>query len=773
MKMRLLFFFISLLFLQMSHVVSQVAVGQWRVHLPYQNVFDIEATESGKIFCANRYSLYAYDPSDNSLSVYNKTNSLSDIGPTAIAYSKDYNTLVIGYSNTNLDLIKNGNVINISDILRANIVGEKTIYDIQIQQNLAYIACSFGIVVLDIDREEIKDTYLIGPQGSTIRVYETSIEDKQVYAATELGIYIASTDAVNLANFTEWVLQDSIQNMQVGAASSIIQRADSSLATLEGAIWIKQNTMWEAAFSDSAYFVKKLRNYQDRLFAIVDTLDLDPASKGEVIGSMILQLDTQFKIIKRIKNASFPNDIYLDDKNIIWIADEVEGLIKIENDLVENYVPQGPNTANVFKITAHNNIIWVAPGGVNESWNLNFNLDGVFKFEDNNWYAINQYTEPTLSSTNDILVVTPNPSTQDVYFGSYGGGVVKYGTKVTMYKQNSSLQTPTGDPSSYRATGLTFDDEGNLWVSNYGAADPLSVLKPDGTWQAFDAPRLWEENSMGEIVIDDANQKWIILAKRAGLMVFNHGEDIEDQQDDQYAFLQKGEGAGNLPSTYVRSIAKDKDGEIWVGTDQGIGVFYCPELIFEPEGCEAQQILVEQDGFNGYLLETEIINSIAVDGANRKWIGTTNGVWLMSADGTEQIEYFNTENSPLLSDVVLDIEINEETGEVFIGTEGGIISYQGTATTGTLEHSNVHVFPNPVHPDYEGQIAVQGLVRNADVKITDVVGNLVYQTQANGGMAVWDGKNYNGEKVATGVYLIYSANSDGSEKYVAKVLFLN
>lgn len=256
-------------------------------------------------------------------------------------------------------------------------------------------------------------------------------------------------------------------------------------------------------------------------------------------------------------------------------------------------------------------------------------------------------------------------------------------------------------------------------------------------------------------------------------MVFDDGGTIDNDADDQYLKLGKGEGNGNLPNLDIFSIAKDNDGEIWVGTGEGVAVFYCPENIFSSGGCDAQQILVEQDGYVGYLFETEEVRSIAIDGANRKWVGTTNGIWLMSESGTEELLRFNETNSYLISDYIMNIAIDDESGEVFFGTDKGIISYKSTSTVGKGVHESVYAYPNPVYENFTGTIAIKGLVDNADVKITDVSGTLIYETTALGGQAIWDGKNYNGEKAHTGVYLIWSADKDGAETNVTKLLIIN
>jgi Two component regulator propeller len=255
--------------------------------------------------------------------------------------------------------------------------------------------------------------------------------------------------------------------------------------------------------------------------------------------------------------------------------------------------------------------------------------------------------------------------------------------------------------------------------------------------------------------------------------VFNDN-DTWSTSDDDYRRLTSGKGSGGLPSNEVYCLAEDDDGQIWVGTNQGVAVFYSPENIFNSNAQDAEQIYITQDGNTQLLLETELIQCITIDGANRKWIGTeTGGVFLMSADGKEQLAHFTALNSPLPSNNVSSISINGLTGEVFIGTDIGLVSYKGTATEGLEQFTDVYAYPNPVRSGYTGTIAIKGLVKNCDVKITDMNGTVVYQTTALGGQAIWDGNNFEGKRANSGIYLVFMANEDGTQKHVAKICFIN
>jgi hypothetical protein len=275
------------------------------------------------------------------------------------------------------------------------------------------------------------------------------------------------------------------------------------------------------------------------------------------------------------------------------------------------------------------------------------------------------------------------------------------------------------------------------------------------------------------MMIDKNDQKWILLVKPGGLIVYKGGTTA-DANSGNAKRLSTAAGNGGLPSADIFSIAEDQDGEIWIGTDKGVAVFYSPENVFTGAPFDAQQILVEQDGHVQILLETESITAIVVDDANRKWIGTArSGAFLMSADGTQQIYHFDVDNSPLLSNNIKNIVIDHITGEIYFATDKGIISYRGSAIEGKECFENVYAFPNPVRPDYSGPIAIKGLMVNTTVKITDISGSLVYETKSEGGQAIWNGKNFNGEKVSSGVYMVFCTSEESScQKAATKILFI-
>jgi ligand-binding sensor domain-containing protein len=471
-----------------------------------------------------------------------------------------------------------------------------------------------------------------------------------------------------------------------------------------------------------------------------------------------------------------------DNEYTYWVADNYNGLTKNYNftaPFSQRYAPNGPNTSGVYSMNFTGEDLWVTQGDRGETWSNAYNKAEGYVFSSESWSSFTRTNIPALDTIYDFVSVAVDPTDKDhIYLGSLGAGLVEMnnGSLVNVWNEtNSSLQSTGWSSTTHwlAVFGTTFDADGNLWVSNSTAPQPLSVRKKsDGTWQSFNFSSLAINPTAGSILVDQSNQKWMLLPRGGGVIVFDHNGTWATG-DDKMKKLSALKGSGSLPSNEVTCLAEDHDGEVWAGTDKGVAVFYCADQVLS-SGCEAQQIFIQQDGHTQILLETEVINTIVVDGANRKWIGTQNsGAYLMSDDGTIQIKHFTIDNSPLLSNEIRSIVINPKSGEVFFGSGKGIISYRNDATEGLEDFTDVYTFPNPVKPGYEGPIAITGLVENADVKITDVSGSLVYQTKALGGQAIWYGKNFKGERSRSGVYMVFCTNEDGSKTFITKILMVN
>lgn len=754
---------------------QSTALGEWKTHLPYNEVIDV-AVASDKVYAATPYSMFTYSFIDNRVELFDKIKGLSDVGINKIGYNSQLNSILVAYSNTNIDLINSDESIrNISDIKDKDILGNKTINNITFKDHFAYLSCGFGIVVLDMEREEIKDTYYIGPNGNAINVLDLTYDENLFYAATESGIYYADINSIALADYNSWHKDESLIHPDL--MYNLIEYFEDKIYTNyyhEGnwagdTLFVFDGQSWD-------YFLKQKNDRHNQLRAIGEELILVSRYSINIIND-------EGEVISNIYKINGENIQPLacdrDNDNFYWIGDQIKGLIKNWNLWNGEFIkPNGPSTKNVYSLDAEGDNVWVAPGGRQSDWAKLYMRDGVFSYTEDLWQTLNRFNTPAFDTITDMVSVKVDPQNVNIaYIGTWQEGVMKFvdNELAIIYNQdNSSLQPWVAAQSLVNISGLDFDNEHNLWVANTGAPNILSVMQNGGQWRSFNLGGSLSGIDIANLMVDNANQKWIIKRTDGLVIVFNDNGTIDNPTDDKVKVLSSAAGNGNIPGSKMYSFATDLDGEVWVGTDEGVAVFYSPESIFESGvNFDAQQILVPRNDGSGLadiLLESETVSAICVNGANQKWIGTTRaGVFLLSEDGTEEIHHFTTENSPLLSNSITSISI-KANGEVFIGTANGIISFRGNATPPGPTPEGVYAFPNPVRENYYGPIAITGLVNNSNVKITDTYGNIVFETESEGGTAVWDGNSFSGNRAATGVYLVFVTNSDGSEKLVTKIL---
>ena len=735
--------------------------------MPYNSAIDVAAGDN-KIYCATPYSLFTVDLADNSIERLSRVTGLSETGVSAIHYDENDHKLFIAYKNSNIDIIYRNDIYNIPDIKRGNIIGDKSIYNIYLYSGSYYLSTGLGVIVVDGDRFEIKESWFIGNGGNNVKVSGFASDGSFFYAATDEGLKRAAVNSTNLSDYLSWQLLSGANGLSAGPCRNIVTAADKLVALKDDSVFILNGNNWDLLYSDGNAITSI--NSTGKEIAICHRLP-GPVSK-------VVITNTDGSIERTIQQngvTPFPKKVILYN-NDYWIADQFNCLSRFSSasSADEVYSLNSPEGIASGEMIEYNDVFYATAGEVNDSWNYQYNGNGIYRYKNGEWKNFNRFHYPVLDSMLDFITVTVDPRDESVWAGSFGGGLlhIKADESFEIFKQNSPIQPHPLDPGSYRVSGLWFDHENNLWISNFGSPQPLLVRKADGSWKNFSLPFSLIENSVAQIVMDDVNQAWIVSPHGNGLICYNYGTSLDDVNDDHWKLYRSGPGNGNLPSISVLCVAKDKSGFIWVGTDDGVGVIQCPQDVFNA-GCEAILPIVQQGNFAGYLFKGENVRSIAVDGADRKWVATKNGVWLISADGEAVIERFTEDNSPLLSSDVKKIAINGKTGEVYFATAKGICSFRSTATEAGATNSSVLVFPNPVPPGYEGTIAVRGVPENAIVKITELDGRLVYQTRALGGQAVWDGKDYRGRKISTGMYLVLIDSDDKSKRASTKIVFIS
>jgi len=750
-------------------------LGTWRDHLNYNNALHLTILED-EVFVASDNGIFVYNRTSNDISRISKVNGLSDIGITALKADAEKGVVIIGYENGNLDIIRDKTITNFPAIKNSSVIGDKSIRHIYFFGTQAYISTGVGIISFNLNRFEVSDTFQLLPTG-TPSINEVTVVNDTMFTATDDGLYKGAISE-DLTVFGNWVLElstpspfEPVNNVsEVGGLLYVNYREGDNLGT-----YVRKNGQWE--FINSGGDILELTESESGL--VVNTsYYIDIKNPDGTSAYIVSQYETGSQM-----NAS---QAILDESENLWIADSRRGLVRYSPESGFDFIEvSGPGTNSAFKLEINDGRLWVASGFPQHPGNWSNSFDfftlGFYKFYNGVWENYLPADNLIFSDQSliDITVAYPDPDNPDLaYVGSWFGGMLtaQNGEIITVYDENNSglevreeYDRPEGQ-GFVAVADIVKDRDDNLWMTNGYADDPLAVLRPDGTWESYSLGGNYDAGDvLTRMIINQEGDIWM-LHNRDGVVAFSPSRE-EGPNNPQ--LFKAGDGNGGLPVDEVYSIAEDLDGEIWVGTSDGVAVFYSPFDAFTDNPSDARQILVEQDGIFQFLLEAQSISAIAIDGANRKWIGTFgSGVFLLSEDGTEQILRFTADQSPLFSDVITDIVVDNETGEVFIATVEGILSYQGDATGGETSNECLTVYPNPVRETYSGPITIEGIMRNSDIKVTDMRGNLVASFESNGGRAIWDGKNLNGERVATGVYFALVSNEGAESDCVSKILMI-
>ena len=748
--------------------LSDLPLYAWKQHLPWQRARWVTQSQD-KVYIATEWAIVEVDKAERSHKFLTKVDGLAENGIGFIKYIKDKDLLFVTYSNSNLDIIrKDGEIINLPLIKNnSNLIGDKQIYQIYEDGDYAWLSCGFGVVKLNLTTLETELTLFTNAPVNSFISYQDDY-----YLALDSGMYKISSLESNPQDFSRWrklgvpdgwpsTIQPKFLTEHAG---QIYFGSGTSIYTFDG-------TEPEIFLTDPVKDVHYISKEGEGLIM---------GFRKDYVGP-IRYLDKDGNVSEIQQSCDVIRPIYAIEAapKTFWFADENDGFYFYDLNLnrCDRLTFNSPYRHLVSNIDINNaGTVFVSTPGPPSNLGAPYARDGMYILKDNVWERINADSYPDLVPNDcqyDMWRVAAEPGSDAFYVGSWVGGLSAFkDNQVQCFTQFNSTLGNAGASGSNRTAigGLAFDDENNLWISNYGSTKPIAVRKPDGSFLHFSAPNI----DLLDVTVDQNNYKWFRLAFNAGILVYDSGSDLASSTDDRFRILNSSNTL--LPTNTVNVITVDQSGDVWVGTAQGAISFECGSNVFEPT-CKGSKRIVTVNGFNGYLLATEDVRAIAVDGANRKWFGTTNGIFVQSPSGNDQVATYTKTNSPLFDNGINAIKINPKNGEVFIGTEKGLISLRSDATQGgkaTLP--STYAYPNPVRPDYTGPIAVYGVAANADIKITDASGLLVWQGKANGGQAIWDGNDYTGRRAATGVYLVFATSSntfDTPDAAIAKIVFVH
>jgi len=756
---------VTALLLFLATLCDAQLIGSWRAHLPYQSAIDL-AQASDRVFVATPYSFFSIEKSSGNIERFSKVDGLAETGIQAIHFEPTTQALLIAYQNSNLDLLTADDRFNIPDLKQATGGGDKTIHSISYLNGRYYLSTGLGIVQVDPIRKLIPETWRLGAGGRSIPVKQFAFDATFFYAATEEGLKSIPRVGSNPANPNNWQLMSGSGGLPAGSCSFTQLLGSDLIAAVRDTLYRRSNNQWSILHA-SEWPLINARVSEEKLL-------LCQRKTNGVSRVLILNADgTTYRLLTQLAPISYPVQSILINGEP-WLADRFEGVTRfLVNGAYQTFSVNSPQGLAAGQLLTSDGNFFATAGSVNAAWNYLYNGDGLFALREGKWTNYNRYEFPVLDSVLDLIAVARDKRNGSLWAGSYGGGLIQLlpNNTIRIFKQGSVLPA-VGDPNSYRVAGLAFDAQQNLWISNYGADRPLAVRTRDSQWFRFATPFLLPENAMAQVAIDPFQHKWIVSPKGGGLILYDAGTTVSSASDDRWRRFRSGSANGNLPSDEVKCLTIDREGVVWIGTDNGIALLDCLENPFTATACEAFRPVVKNGPFAGYLFNGQTINQIAVDGANRKWIATSNGIFLIDARGENVLQQFTAENSPLLSNEVLQVVVDGKYGEVYFATDKGICSYRSDATVATESDAGLLVYPNPVPPGYAGTIGIRGLRDRSWVKITELDGRLVYQTRSLGGQATWNGTDYTGRKVSSGTYLVLVVDERGKSIANGRIFFI-
>jgi hypothetical protein len=728
------------------HVQAQDSippVGKWRVHASYK-VSRICESSGTYVYAASAGGLFRTDIRNGEMKALTRLDGFEASGVSFMRYVPELKILIIGYNNGMIELLKHDRTLTqVKGLYSKLIQGDKRIIHINVDGDRAILSTNFGILVLDLLKEEISDSYTaIGPGGQSLAVLSTAVSGDSIYAGTATGIIRAKYAAtVNLNDYNNWKQVFSGSNCQHLHAFK-----DSLYFAADSVVYRLHRSKAEAIVSEKKG-TGRIQQYAGKLHIFR--------------GGGIFSIGSGF--LKTTVNLL--SDGTMDAEGFYWFCTGIgPGVIKKSETNEIAFEPTGPSGTSVFAMTKSGNTLFTSAGGVSNTFGNAYNPTGFYLFDNNVW------TSNPSSTFNaglyDYTFVHHNSVTGKNYVATHVNGLLEFRGKDAANRWDASNSTlkPTPVINMVRASGLTSDAKGNLWVTNFGSTGAgLHMMNRSGQWTEIPL----STSDVGNLIVDQNGFKWIQLIA-GGVLVYDDNKTPGNLFDDRSRVLNNRDG---LIVNEVTSMACDSNGYVWIGTSQGLNVFTNPASVFE--GVSADRLIIRQNGVDGYLMGEETINDICVDGGNRKWFATNNGVFLVDPNGQQVITQFRAETSPLPDNRVICIGQLDNSGEVFFGTDKGIVSYRSDASAASDKFKKIKIYPNPVKPGYSGLVTIEGLAKDSEIRITDASGNLVYLTQANGGTATWNGLRLNGTKPNSGVYFVFAVNKDGSETEMGRFIFIH
>lgn len=759
MKNYLIFLFHLGLFVQPLKSVAQanIPLESWRTHFSFQSIYSI-AVAGQRVYAAGDFGLFYLNREDNSTITVSSMDILSDAGIFGLYYNEEKDILLIAYRNGNLDIAEKGEIYNLRTILDASLPGVRKINDVRFWGNYIFIATDFGISVVDVPAGEINESYFnLGPQGEPTEVFGLAIRNDSLFAATERGLIANTLSGANLSDFSSWRHFSADATPGAGKISVLVSLPEALFAGVDGeGLYKYSGGNWEETSFRTESLFRSARPVQEGiLLSLTDSLFIYNINSGaaSVVSSPLIQS---------------PYEATQDKSGAIWVADGYNGLLtSMAGDFVP-VIPDGPLSGvpeNLYsgggKIVA---LFKPGSGGTGSE----DGFDGFSVFSEGKWENFIPGKTPGMPEVKELSDVVFNPLNQRYYFSSLYSGMLEWdpaaGTFLLFKAGTGNVSLLANEAGGTSVSSIEADQQGQLWMVQPKSDIPLHRYNPvEKSWQVFLEGDALAETAADLFILQNGD-KWLRLERdKGGVLVFN-------EEEGKTRLLDNKINSGGLTASTVTEIEQDLEGQLWAGLKQGIN--YWPNPFSVLSGTDINAAFPIFDG--RALLNSEEVTALATDGGNRKWIGTPAGLWVFGDYGDTLHYHFTTSNSPLPDNFIMDIAVDPKSGEVFISTLKGLVSFRSGATEAGFEHAaTIKVFPNPVYPGYDGKVGITGLARDVVVKVTDISGRLIRELSAEGGTVLWDIRDTQGRRPPTGVYLIFSSSADGTQTLAGKMAIVN
>jgi hypothetical protein len=748
-----------------SIVFSQDFSDRWKGYFSYYNITDLDESDN-KVYAAAENAYFIYDIPTQSIQTVTSIEGLSGNKISKIYHSKNYGLTCIGYEDGLIQIVMDNNqnlfsVVDIRDKISIS-PNTKRINNFFEFEGKLYISTDFGIAEYSLQNLEFEDSFFIGENGSQIQINQITILGDKIYAASREGIKSADITEPNLIDFEAWQTEYTGNWKGVlNFSNTIFGLRNNTISTLENGT----ASVFEAVGSNVTGF-----NVSGEQLVIT-------------AANQVSAYNSEFNLeafIDQLQDAEFSINTSVSSNGHYFLGHSSLGLLNFQDSNTTAFSklsPDGPLLNRIFSLEATFRDLWITFGEYDQFLNpFPLNSRGLSHLTEEGWININV---EDLNSARELSNVTIDPSNPNrVFVSSFFDGLLEIENNELIQQYDSSnsiIEGVLGNLNDNRIGTSVFDNQGNLYFTNSIAENQLKRLNTNGEFVNINMSNGYlnpTETSSSKMVID-SNNNIFIGTLGDGVVAYSPSTETS-------ALISSNIQGVEFPDTFnanpnITALEIDQNSRLWIGTQAGLRVMSNPTAIFnENQNVNVSPIIIEDvDGLPQELLFEQFITDITTDGANNKWISTADsGVFQVSANGQDILNIFNVENSPLPTNSVRTVEINQATGEVFFGTSSGLLSYSSRVTSGNETLENLRAYPNPVRPNYIGLITVDGITDGANVKITDVSGNLVFEEFVDGGSIQWDTRAFGKHKVASGVYFIVVTGEDQIETKVGKIMII-